>query len=92
MSKYDLIKFKKKQLEATDALIEFLKKKKIVSKDKKTTDDLRWYIGMIYGQAYDEGMMAYQRDMNRSFKQIKLGNKIVFDALKKSKEGVYDIE
>jgi len=66
MSKYDLIRFKKKQLEATDALIEFLKKKKIVSKDKKTTDDLRWYIGMIYGNAYDEGIRAMERENKRS--------------------------
>jgi len=66
MSKYDLMRFKKKQLEATDALIEFLKKKKIVSKDKKTTDDLRWYIGMIYGNAYDEGIRAMERENKRS--------------------------
>lgn len=70
MSKYDLIRFKKKQLEATDALIEFLKKKKIVSKDKKTTDDLRWYIGMIYGNAYDEGIRAMERENKRSQNDI----------------------
>ena len=70
MSKYDLIRFKKKQLEATDALIEFLKKKKIVSKDKKTTDDLRWYIGMIYGNAYDEGIRATEREYKRSQNDI----------------------
>jgi len=92
MSRYDLIRFKKKQLEATDSLVKFLQEKKIVPKSKKSTDDLRWYIGMIYGMAYDEGMLTYQREMNRAFKQIKHGNQIVFDALKKSKEGVYDIE
>jgi hypothetical protein len=70
MSKYDLIRFKKKQLEATDALIEFLKKKKIVSRDKKTTDDLQWYIGMIYGNAYDEGIRAMEREYKRSQNDI----------------------
>ena len=70
MSKYDLIRFKKKQLEATDTLIEFLKKKKIVSKDKKTTNDLRWYIGMIYGNAYDEGVRAMERENKRSLNNV----------------------
>jgi len=70
MSKYDLIRFKKKQLESTDALIELLKKKKIVSKDKKTTNDLRWYIGMIYGKAYDEGVQAMERENQRTYREI----------------------
>jgi len=66
MSKYDLKRFKKKQLEATNVLIEFLKKKKIVSKDKKTTDDLRWFIGTVYSSAYDEGVRAMVRENRRS--------------------------
>lgn len=70
MNTYDNKRLLKKQIEATDALIDFLKEKKIISKDKKTTKDLRWYIGMIYGTAYNEGVRAMEREDKRRLKSI----------------------